>query len=66
MAPDASDGEGVPTLIDVSTADVTVTLALPVTELIVAVMLTVPAFSDVSIPELLTVATVGSELCQVT
>ena len=63
VPPEVSDGEGVPTLIDVRTADVTVTLALPVTELIVAVIDTVPAFNDVSIPELFTVATVVSELC---
>jgi len=66
VPPAASDGEGVPTLIDCRTAVVTVTLDVPVTEFIAAVTVTVPAFSAVSIPELLTVAIVESELCHVT
>jgi len=66
VPPDAREGEGVPTLIAVSTAELTATLALPVTELIVAETVTVPAFRDFSIPELLTVATAASEVCQVT
>jgi hypothetical protein len=45
---------------------VTVTVEVPVTELIAAVIVTVPAFREVSIPELLTVAIVASELCHVT
>jgi len=53
-------------LIAVSTDDVTVTLALPETEFIEAVTTTVPALIDVSNPELLTLATVVSELCHVT
>src|ERR1700748_703391 len=47
VSPDAIEGEGTPTLIEVSTDDVTVTLAVPVTELIVAVTVVVPAFRDV-------------------
>jgi hypothetical protein len=66
VPPEASEGEGVPTLIVVSTAEVTVTFALPVTEPIVAVIPTVPALRDVNIPELLTVAIVVSRLFQVT
>ncbi len=66
VPPVANDGEGAPTLIVVSDADVTVTLALPVTEPIEAVIDTVPALSDVSIPELPTVAIVVSRLFHVT
>jgi hypothetical protein len=43
-----------------------VTLAVPVTELRTAETVTVPALSDFSMPVLLTVATVESELCHVT
>lgn len=66
IPPTARLGDGVPTLIAVSEAEVTVTPAVPETEFIEAVMVTVPALSEVSIPELLTEATVLSELCQVT
>ncbi len=66
VPPDANDGEGVPTLMLVSTGDVTVTLAFAVTEPIVAVIDTVPALSAVSIPVLLTVAIEVSLLFQVT
>ena len=44
----------------------TVTPVFPETEFIEAVIVTVPAFNEVSIPDALTVATVASELCQVT
>ena len=66
VPPDANEGEGVPTLIVVRTAAVTVTFALPVTESIVAVIPTVPALRDVTMPELLTVAIVVSRLFHVT
>ena len=49
-----------------SVADVTVTPAFPETEFMVAVTVTVPAFNECSRPAPLTVATAGSELCQVT
>jgi hypothetical protein len=53
-------------LIVVSTDEVTVTPKFPEIEFIDAVMVTVPAFKDVNNPELLTVATVASEVCQLT
>jgi hypothetical protein len=53
-------------VIDESPADETVTFEVPETEFIEAVIVTVPAFNEVSIPEALTVATVASELCQLT
>jgi len=66
VPPDANDGEGVPTLMLVSTGEVTVTLAFAVTEPIVAVIDTVPALNAVSIPVLLTVAIEVSLLFHVT
>ena len=50
----------------VSTAVVTETLVVPVTPLKAALIVTVPAFNDVSKPDAVTVAMVESELCQVT
>jgi len=49
-----------------TTADDTVTPAVPDTEFIVAVMVTAPALKDCNTPPLETVATVESELCQLT
>ena len=50
----------------VSTAEVTVTPAVPETEFMVAVMVTVPDLRECNIPPLLTVATLVSELCHAT
>ena len=66
VAPDASEGEGTPTVIVVSVVDVTVALAVPETPFSEAVIVTVPAFNEFSKPDAPTVAMVGSELCHVT
>ena len=66
LCPDAMENPAGVIVIDESPADEPVTFEVPETEFIEAVIVTVPAFNEVSIPEALTVATVASELCQLT
>jgi hypothetical protein len=65
VSPAASDDEGASTLIFVRIGADTVTVMKPEVVPTVAVTVTVPALREESIPELLTVATVESEVCQV-
>jgi hypothetical protein len=64
--PDARENAAGVIVIDEIAADEIVIFELPEIEFIEAVIVTVPAFKDVSNPAALTVATVASEVCQLT